>query len=45
MHVIHRHGAHASAEVQQVLDNVRHARLAVVLARVRAVVREQYAVG
>lgn len=45
MHVIQGHAAYASAEVQQVLDDVGHARLAVVLARVGAVVGEQHGVG
>lgn len=44
MHVVHGHGVHAATEVQQVLDNVRHACLAIVFAGVRAVVREENAV-
>lgn len=44
MHIVHHHGVHAPAEVQQVLDDVGHARLAVVVAGVGLVVREQNAV-
>lgn len=44
MNMVHVQRVYAAAEVQQVFDDVVHARLAVIVAGVRLVVREQHAI-